>query len=167
MSWVMDRSLFVPPCHANRFALHYANGEMVLALEEPMGQEPVERPFRVHERRAVRFVVGMSHPSGGWHGEARVHDIGLGGAGLEMAGGSIKEGDRVILSFIAPTLWDPLEIPARVAWIRTTSGFEPPRDLRRPSAAETTTRFGVAFEATDAGRVLALFELVSTFVFDR
>ncbi|WP_394823851.1 PilZ domain-containing protein [Pendulispora albinea] len=125
-----------------------------------MGQGPAERPFRVHERKPVRFVVGMSH-AGGWQGEARVHDIGLGGAGLEMSGRAsappsplLRENDRVALSFIAPTLWDPLEIPARIVWVR-------------PSPPSPALRFGVAFEATDSAKIFALFELVSTFVFDR
>jgi len=112
----------------------------------------LERPFRVYERKPVRFVVGMSHPIGG-QGEARVHNIGLGGAGLEMSGSGIRVDDRVALSFIAPTLWDPLEISARVAWVRPATRLEP-------------TRFGVAFEPTDARKVLALFELISALVFD-
>jgi len=132
----------------------------VSVLGPQMVAGPVERPFRVHERKAVRFVVEMSHPIGGWQAQAGVRDIGLGGAGLEIAAPGLEVGDRVILSFIAPTLWDPLEIPARVAWVQTASRHARHADL-------APTRFGVAFEPTDAAKVLALFELVSAFIFDR
>jgi len=115
--------------------------------------DKLERPFRVHERKPVRFVVGIVHPMAGWQAEARVHNMSLGGAGLEMPGTVLREDDRVVLSFIAPSLWDPLEIPARVAWARPATRLEP-------------TRFGVAFEPTDAPKVLALFELIAAFVFD-
>src|SRR5438128_413887 len=104
-----------------------------------MAADQSVRPFRIHERRAVRFAVAINHPVEGWDGEARVHNIGLGGAGLEMAGNGVRRGDRVFLHFMAPTLWDPLEIAAKVAWVRPATRLEP-------------SRFGVSFDPADPQR---------------
>ncbi len=112
----------------------------------------------------MRFVVGIAHPVAGWRQEAQVHDIGLGGAGLEITAATVRPSDRVLLSFIAPTLWDPLEIPARVAWLRAAPRHRMPG---APFSDGEFLRLGVAFEIDDPTKMLALFELVSAFVFDR
>jgi PilZ domain len=94
----------------------------------------------------------LSHPRGGWERDADVFDIGLGGACLS-AGEPVSAGERVSIAFVAPTLWDPLLIPARVAWYRAGSGLDP-------------ARVGVAFDHTGTGSVLALFELVGSLAYD-
>lgn len=75
-----------------------------------------------------------------------------------MSGRAVLGGDRIVLYFTAPTLWDPLEMPAKVAWVRTEPQVAP--------SAPSTSRFGVAFEPTDAHRVWALFDLIGSFAFD-
>lgn len=112
------------------------------------------RPFRVHERRPIKLTVGIVHPTEAWEGEAKVQNIGLGGAGLEMPGNGVRSGDRVVLYFTAPNLWDPLEIAAKVAWVR-------------PATRVTPSQFGVAFEPADAPRVLALYDFIAGFAFER
>jgi hypothetical protein len=59
----------------------------------------------------------------------------------------VAPGDAVTLSFTALTLWDPLVLQARVAWV---GPGEPPYAT------------GVAFEHTSADAVFALYELIST-----
>ena len=58
-------------------------------------------------------------------------------------------GDAVTLSFTAPTLWDPLVLRARVAWVGARAS--PPR---RRGRSPSSTR---AAEA-----VFALYELIVT-----
>jgi hypothetical protein len=54
-----------------------------------------------------------------------------------------------MVSFLAPSLWDPLALPARVAWVKASS-------------ASQLARAGLAFEPKDPLGVFALFELVSS-----
>jgi hypothetical protein len=93
----------------------------------------------------VRAVV--ARPKAAWQRDATVHDLSLGGASLTLPG-SLALGDEVVVSFFAPSLWDPLALPARVAWVRVT-----------PEGGVTA---GLAFEPRDPSAVFALFELVST-----
>jgi hypothetical protein len=82
------------------------------------------------------------HPRAGWQREAEVADLGLGGACVVLAE-----------TLLAPTLWDPLTIPGRIAWV----GAAP-----RAEAGKA----GVAFEPKDAKSMLALFELIGTFAYE-
>jgi hypothetical protein len=109
---------------------------------------PSATHFRAHPRREVRLRAVISQPASGWHGEASVYNLSLGGAGVTLSE-ALPEGERVAVSFLAPSLWDPLTLPARVAWIRAATPQEP-------------TTAGLAFEPKDPLSVLALFELVST-----
>jgi Tfp pilus assembly protein PilZ len=88
----------------------------------------------------------VTHLQGGWQHHAAVENISLGGACIRLEN-ALAPGDVVTLSFTAPTLWDPLVLAARVAWVAPGAG---------PRAA------GVAFDhkATDA--VFALYELMVT-----
>ena len=91
----------------------------------------------------------VTHVHAGWQEQAPVENIGLGGARILIERERpVAVGDTVSLSFTAPTLWDPLVIRARIAWL----GASPAGP--RPA--------GVAFEhkATDA--VFALYELIVT-----
>jgi hypothetical protein len=100
-------------------------------------------PFRAHARRNVRLRALVTHVSAGWQRQAVVENMGLGGARLELDQ-RISPGDAVTLSFTAPSLWDPLVLRARVAWV--SSG--------------NPTRTGVAFEHKGHDAVFALYELI-------
>jgi hypothetical protein len=103
--------------------------------------------FRAHLRRAVHLRATLSRPGSTWYREASVRDLSLGGARLFLSE-SLPLGDRVVVSFLAASLWDPLALPARVAW-------------SKPATAEQPFIAGVAFEPKDPSGVFALFELVS------
>jgi hypothetical protein len=76
--------------------------------------------------------------------------MGLGGARL-LVDERLAPGDSVTLSFTAPTLWDPLVLRARVAWV---APGDPPY------------RAGVAFDHKSADAVLALHELIGTMAYE-
>jgi hypothetical protein len=105
----------------------------------------------VHRRRSVRLRAVVTHPSAGWQRDAQVLNLGLGGACLALQE-IVVPGERVHVSFVAPTLWDPLALPARVAWTL-------------PPTQHESMRVGVSFEPPDAAAVYALFELMSTLAF--
>ncbi len=116
------------------------------AEAESQGAGRPGAPFRAHARRPVRVQSLVTHLQSGWQHQAAVEDIGLGGARV-LIEDAIAVGDMVSLSFAAPSLWDPLVLRARVAWVA------PGGKLRA---------VGVAFDhkATDA--VFALYELIVT-----
>src|ERR1019366_5284690 len=86
---------------------------------------PRATPFRAHARKAVR-----THLQAGWQQAAAIENIGLGGARV-VVDNAIAPGDTVSLSFTAPTLWDPLVLRARVAWVAASptspSSTHPPQ----------------------------------------
>jgi hypothetical protein len=105
----------------------------------------VARPFRAHARRPSRLRALVIHPDAGWQRHLAIDNVGLGGARL-LVEERIASGDAVTMSLTAPTLWDPLVLRARVAWVDPAT---PPR------------RAGVAFEHADARAVFALYELIA------
>ena len=109
------------------------------------------RRFRVHDRKTVRLQVSVTHVGSGWVRAARVRDLGLGGVGFEIDE-EVAVGDRLLLSFVAPALWDPLTIRSRVAWAR-------------PRTQRELVRCGASFEHGNPTDVFALFELVGSLVF--
>jgi hypothetical protein len=88
----------------------------------------------------------------GWERDAKVLDLGFGGACLEITE-AVTPGDRVTVSFVAPNLWDPLLIGGTVAWVRPGQGMDP-------------GRVGVKFEYAHSATVFALFELLGTLDFE-
>jgi hypothetical protein len=90
----------------------------------------------------------MTLVQAGWQRYAPVENVGLGGARVVVEE-KLAPGDAITLSFTAPTLWDPLVLRARVAWIGPVSG-----------GAER--RVGLAFEHKNPDAVLALYELIAT-----
>ncbi len=108
--------------------------------------------FRAHARRKVRLRVVVWHPRGGWQREAEVSNLSIGGACV-LAKDPLSVGDRVTLSFVAPTLWDPLAIQGKVAWVGPATRLEP-------------ARAGVAFEARDPSALFALFELMGSLAYE-
>ncbi len=118
-----------------------------------MGAEARAGAFRVHDRRNVRLGATVSHMTDGWRWDVRIRNVSLGGACMEFPQ-TIREGEEVSLDFLAPTLWDPLSIGARVAWVRPRSRVDP------------MTLVGVTFLHTEPAAVLALFELIQSLGFD-
>lgn len=87
---------------------------------------------------------------------ASMVDVSLAGAGLELeeaVSRVLAPGARVVLAIATPALWDPLEVPAVVAWVR-------PPDGRRPARA------GFAFQHSGPESVFATWEMLSALVFD-
>ena len=111
-----------------------------------------EPRFRAHARRKVRLRLVVRHPRAGWEDDAEAQDVGLGGACVRMPR-PLAVKDPVLLSFVAPTLWDPLVLPARVAWIAPATHVE-------------SARAGVAFQPNDPHAMLALFELLGALGYD-
>jgi PilZ domain len=120
-------------------------------------------PFRAHARRAVRLQALATHVHAGWQRQASVEDIGLGGARVVLDE-AVAPGDWLTLSFTAPTLWDPLVLRARVAWVTPASGASgsSPASGASGSAAAPPWRAGLAFDHKMADAVFALYELIVT-----
>src|SRR5262249_27025432 len=72
--------------------------------------------FRAHPRFDTRLRVLVTHVQAGWQRHAPVENMGLGGARL-LVDERLAVGEWVTLSFTAPTLWDPLVLRARIAWV--------------------------------------------------
>lgn len=68
-------------------------------------------------------------------------DLGLGGAQVQGER-ALGVGTRVRITLIAPSAWDPLELPAEVRWAEGV-------------------RFGLAFERLSRAQAAALYELLS------
>jgi hypothetical protein len=94
----------------------------------------------------------MAHAEAGWNRDAEVFDLGLGGVQVGVSE-VLAVGDRVAMSFVAASRWDPLEVRGRVVWVRAGAGLEP-------------VRAGVAFELADGAIALALFELIGSLEFE-
>lgn len=104
----------------------------------------------------MRLRAALTHPVAGWRREVLVEDLGLGGARLAVGDplveGPLAVGDRLTIWLVAPSLWDPLAITARVAWIHGAPG--------EPGHA------GLAFEHRDPQGTLALFDLLGSLAFE-
>jgi len=116
-------------------------------------QGPRAAPFRAHARKAVRMQSVLTHVQAGWQQTAAIENIGLGGARL-VVDNVLAPGDTVSLSFTAPTLWDPLVLRARVAWVAALATSAAAGQGPRPA--------GVAFEHKSTDAVFALYELIVT-----
>ena len=114
------------------------------------GAAPRAGFFRAHPRFAARLRVLVTHVQAGWQRHAPVENIGLGGA-LLVVDERLAPGESVTVSFTAPTLWDPLVLRSRVAWV---APGDPP------------CRAGVAFEHRSADAVLALHELIGAMAYE-
>lgn len=115
-----------------------------------MATRSAKGAFRAHARRAVRLRALVTHIEAGWQRHGWVADLGLGGACI-VVDAALYANERVSLSFVAPTLWDPLVVRGRVAWT---------------ADAGRETRAGLAFEHKSAAAVFALFELVATMAYE-
>ena len=109
-----------------------------MADEDP----PQDKPrFRAHARKPVRLAAVLAHRERGWQRDVIVFDLGLGGACVE-ATDALGVGDRVQVTFVTAERWDPLQIPARVAWT-------------------TSSRAGIAFEYASPESTWGIFELLA------
>jgi hypothetical protein len=114
---------------------------------------PPREHFRAHARRRIDQHATVRSATGAH--AARVRDLGLGGACLEVAdpGASIDVGATLSIEITAPTLWDPLVLSGTVAWVRRGA-------VTRP------LRAGLRFEHGDASMLYALFQLLGTRAYD-
>jgi hypothetical protein len=124
--------------------------------------------FRAHARRRVDLAATLRGRDGSFHQDVRIRDLGLGGACIEVAssdeaalgrpvgvvpgGAPVKSGalDRelpVTIEVMAPTLWDPLVLSGKIAWIRR-------------GAQGRSTRAGLRFEHREGSALYALFQLL-------
>jgi hypothetical protein len=110
--------------------------------------------FRALGRRTVGAaakVVVLGDPSSA-ELPARVVDLGLGGACLELAR-PLPEGAGVRVSLEAPHLWEPLRVTGQIAW-------------SQPVEARPGARIGVRFETAAGSTLRALVELLEAEAFD-
>jgi hypothetical protein len=97
------------------------------------------------------------HLQAGWQHQATVENIGLGGARIAVnVDWPLAQGDAVSLSFTAPTLWDPLVLGGRVAWVTG------PATAATPGLPLGGRAAGVAFDHRATDGVFALYELIVT-----
>ncbi len=108
--------------------------------------------FRALARRPVSLPATLQGTGTGWQVEARVVDLGLGGACLELpetAGDPLALGMPIRLQVRAPNLWDPLDLVARVSWSN-------PRRSDRPQ------RVGLEFQHRAGATLRALVDLLGS-----
>jgi len=122
---------------------------------------------REHFRAHGRYRVDLSATVRDLDGRAReviLRDVSLGGAGLEVAEPepgtdeafavpSLDADSAVILEVTAPTLWDPLRLHGKIAWVR------------RGVAGGRRTRAGLRFEHHDASALYSLFQVIGAQIF--
>lgn len=124
--------------------------------------------YRAHARRRVDLDATVRGRDGAFSHVARVRDLGLGGACLEigdptgsaalLAGeargaAGVEREAAVTVEVMAPTLWDPLTLSGRVAWVRRGVAGRP-------------ARAGVRFEHRDPASLFALFQLLGAHMYD-
>ena len=115
--------------------------------------------FRAHGRKAVNLAASLCDELRSFEEEARIKNLGLGGACVELGARSTAEPHvgrpdaLVLLEVIAPSLWDPLILRGRVAWTRRAAPQQP-------------MRVGLRFEHREQGSLFALFQLLGTQAFD-
>jgi hypothetical protein len=108
--------------------------------------------FRAHGRRGVTLAATIRDEVAD-EPRATVKNVGLGGACVELPIDSAAEGallrldHAVTLEVVAPTLWDPLVLRGRIAWLRR-------------STADKPARVGLRFEHREEGSLFALFQLL-------
>jgi hypothetical protein len=100
---------------------------------------------------AAAKVVVLGDPSAA-ELTARVVDLGLGGACLEVAR-PLPEGAGVRVSLEAPHLWEPLRVTGQIAW-------------SQPGETRAAARVGVRFESAAGPTLRALVELLEAEAFD-
>lgn len=100
--------------------------------------------FRAFARKPVGLSAIVSQGDGSWQRPARLLDLGLGGAGMEMLE-AVPSGAAVSLAVEAPHLWDPLFLEGEVVWLHTF---------------EDRARLGIRFHHHSGRTLRALTELL-------
>ncbi len=120
--------------------------------------------FRAHGRRRVSLAATLRRPGADSRGDSlrptpgesvRIRDIGLGGACVEASQiePPLRAEATLLLEVTAPTLWDPLTLRGRVAWLKVGRPGEP-------------TRFGIRFDHAEQVGLFALFHLLGAHAYD-
>ena len=110
---------------------------------------PARDHFRAHARHRVDLEGRLRVGDAGSYA-VRLRDLGLGGACLELTDaaptGALDVEGPFALEVTAPSLWDPLIVPGKIAWMRR---IKPERRLR----------LGVRFELRDVGALRGILKL--------
>ncbi len=77
--------------------------------------------FRAFARRPVGLPAIVSRGDGSWKRPARLLDLSLGGACMEMME-AVPNGTALSLAVEAPHLWDPLFLEGQVVWLHSLEG---------------------------------------------
>lgn len=115
--------------------------------------------FRAHGRKNVNLPAAVRDELRSVEEEARIRNLGLGGACVELAPRSPLEAQllrldaAILLEVVAPSLWDPLVLRGRIAWLRRSAGDRP-------------ARMGLRFEHQEEGSLFALFQLLGAQAYD-
>lgn len=118
--------------------------------------------FRAHGRRRVRLHALATHARAGWERYVLVEDVGIGGACIAVDD-PLEPGDSLTLSVTGPTLWDPLLLRGRVAWVETSASLREREELFPSSSPRPGARHaGLTLEHRSRDDVLAWCELIAT-----
>lgn len=108
--------------------------------------------FRAYGRRRVDVEAAMRAHEEAVSRPARVRDLGLGGACVELPGaaldpegGGLAPGVLVTLEIVTPTRWDPILLRGAIAWARRDGD---------------AGRAGIRFEHDDSAALFALLQLL-------
>ena len=107
--------------------------------------------FRAHRRHAVDLLAVLQNLAENSDQEARILDLGLEGARIELPKLVFPE-VPIALLITAPSLWDPLVLRGRIVWSRQAAG--------RLALA------GLQFQHPQAAPLMALVELLGACVYD-
>jgi hypothetical protein len=111
-----------------------------------------ERHFRAFARRAVNLPAIVATQAEGPK-PARLVDLGLGGACVELRPRTpVSVGAPVTVEVTAPNLWDPLIVPAKIAWVR-------------PGVSGAVLA-GLAFDHAGKSALPALVELLAAYRYE-
>jgi len=109
--------------------------------------------FRAHARYPVELSATLKPRSGGSSQAVRIQDLGLGGAGLEIVEpapifDALPEREApILLEITIASLWDPIRLRGRIAWLRR-------------GVADRATRAGLRFEHREPTTIHAILLLL-------
>jgi len=117
--------------------------------------------FRAHPRRRVRIHALASHAAG-WERYVLIENVGIGGACIAVDE-PLDPGDLLGLSVSGPTLWDPLLLRGRIAWVETSASLLRRQELLESSNPRPGSRYaGLTIEHRSRDAVLTWCELIAT-----
>lgn len=102
----------------------------------------------------MRLSASLRSARSGEEGEGVVVDLSLAGACVELAF-AVPPGDPVTLALVTPTRWDPLEVPARVAWARPPT-YDVRGEIAQPGRA------GLAFQHVTSESTHELMQVLAS-----